>query len=65
MNRGIIHRNTIWDRLVFQRFHALFGGQLETMTVGSAPVDSEILDFFRAISGAGVCFFYYINQSYF
>lgn len=40
--------DTVWDRLVFQKVRALFGGRVRHLGTGGASIDPEVLDFFRA-----------------
>ncbi|KAJ2709952.1 medium-chain fatty acid-CoA ligase faa2 [Coemansia spiralis] len=40
-------RHAIWDRLVFDKVAARFGGRLRTLACGAAPVRPEVMSFFR------------------
>ena len=42
LRRGIIRRNSIWDKLIFKKVQEAFGGQLRLMVIGSV----SFLDFF-------------------
>lgn len=60
----IIRRDTLWDRLVFNRIREHFGSRLRLICVGSAPLSPTVLDFLRCALGCvvsvnrkcGVCF---------
>ncbi|KAI0232937.1 medium-chain fatty acid-CoA ligase faa2 [Massospora cicadina] len=40
-------RHAVWDAAVFSRVRALFGGRLEVLITGSAPIDPKVLEFLR------------------
>ncbi|KAJ2772588.1 medium-chain fatty acid-CoA ligase faa2 [Coemansia nantahalensis] len=40
-------RHALWDRLVFGKIAALFGGRLQSLACGAAPVSDKVLEFFR------------------
>ncbi|PIA16394.1 acetyl-CoA synthetase-like protein [Coemansia reversa NRRL 1564] len=44
--RGPQHR--FWDRLIFDKAAAAFGGRLRTLITGAASISPEVLSFFRA-----------------
>ena len=52
LQQGVITKSTFWDKLVFKKLQALFGGRVWFMSVGSAPVSAEVLEFFRICFGA-------------
>jgi long-chain acyl-CoA synthetase len=54
MNRYIIRRNSIWDKIVFKKIQALFGGKVDIVITGSAPLEAEVLTFFRCALGCAV-----------
>ncbi|ESN97284.1 hypothetical protein HELRODRAFT_114357 [Helobdella robusta] len=55
LKRGIITKNTIWDKLMFHKIQTLFGGRLEVCISGSAPLSDVVMDFCRGTFG---CFVY-------
>uniref|UniRef100_A0AAQ4QHH0 Arachidonate--CoA ligase n=1 Tax=Gasterosteus aculeatus aculeatus TaxID=481459 RepID=A0AAQ4QHH0_GASAC len=55
IRRGIVRRDSIWDRLIFQKVQASLGGRVRLMLTGAAPVSPTVLTFLRAAVG---CQFY-------
>ncbi|XP_061757501.1 long-chain-fatty-acid--CoA ligase 1-like [Nerophis ophidion] len=55
MSKGIMRRNSIWDRLVFKKVQATVGGRVRLMITGAAPISPDVLTFLRAALG---CQFY-------
>lgn len=51
---GIVRKDSFWDRLVFSKIHAKFGGRLRVCITGAAPISSEVLQFLRCIFGCFV-----------
>jgi long-chain acyl-CoA synthetase len=51
LRRGIIRRNSLWDKLVFRKVQEAFGGRLRLMVVGSAPLAGNVLTFTRCALG--------------
>ena len=49
--RGIIRKNSIWDRLVFGALQKNMGGRLRLMITGSAPLAGNVLTFMRCALG--------------
>uniref|UniRef100_A0A915PIM2 long-chain-fatty-acid--CoA ligase n=1 Tax=Setaria digitata TaxID=48799 RepID=A0A915PIM2_9BILA len=49
--RGQLHFNTIWDKTVFKKTRALFGGQLRLITSGGAPISTTVMNFSRVVYG--------------
>ncbi|XP_049876508.1 long-chain-fatty-acid--CoA ligase 1-like isoform X2 [Pectinophora gossypiella] len=47
LNRGIIRKNSIWDKLVFRKMQDSTGGRLRYMFVSSAPLAGSVLTFVR------------------
>ncbi|XP_061691916.1 long-chain-fatty-acid--CoA ligase 1-like isoform X1 [Syngnathoides biaculeatus] len=55
MLKGIVRRDSIWDRLIFRKVQASLGGCVRLMVTGAAPVSPNVLTFLRAALG---CQFY-------
>ncbi|XP_022068492.1 long-chain-fatty-acid--CoA ligase 1-like [Acanthochromis polyacanthus] len=53
--KGIIRRDSIWDRLIFNKVQASLGGRVRLMLTGAAPISPTVLTFLRAAVG---CQFY-------
>ncbi|XP_041638347.1 long-chain-fatty-acid--CoA ligase 1-like [Cheilinus undulatus] len=53
--RGIVRRDSIWDRLIFRKVQASLGGRVRLMLTGAAPISPAVLSFLRAAVG---CQFY-------
>ncbi|ORX66939.1 acetyl-CoA synthetase-like protein [Linderina pennispora] len=41
------YRHALWDALVFNKVRAVLGGRIETLVVGSAPMDLEAIKFLQ------------------
>jgi long-chain acyl-CoA synthetase len=48
---GIKRRDSIWDYLVFRKVQDALGGRVRLVVSGSAPINAEILKFFRCALG--------------
>ncbi|VDM98456.1 unnamed protein product [Thelazia callipaeda] len=48
---GKLKHNTIWDKLVFRKIRASFGGKLRLITTGGAPVADNVMNFTRVVYG--------------
>ncbi|XP_078480004.1 long-chain-fatty-acid--CoA ligase 1-like isoform X1 [Lampetra planeri] len=55
MMKGIVRRDSIWDRLIFRKVQASLGGRVRLMITGAAPISPSVLTFLRAAIG---CQFY-------
>nr|XP_057919732.1 long-chain-fatty-acid--CoA ligase 1-like [Doryrhamphus excisus] len=55
MSKGLMRRDSIWDRLVFNKVQASVGGRVRLMITGAAPISPTVLTFLRAALG---CQFY-------
>uniref|UniRef100_A0A3B4URB3 Long-chain-fatty-acid--CoA ligase n=1 Tax=Seriola dumerili TaxID=41447 RepID=A0A3B4URB3_SERDU len=55
MLKGIVRRDSIWDRLIFRKVQASLGGRVRLMITGAAPISPTVLTFLRAAIG---CQFY-------
>ena len=49
--RGIYRKNTIYDKLVFNKIREVFGGRLHHTATGSAPISDEVMNFSKAVFG--------------
>lgn len=49
--RGIVRRNSVWDKLVFNNLQRNIGGRLRLMITGSAPLAGNVLTFMRCALG--------------
>ncbi|XP_068129599.1 long-chain-fatty-acid--CoA ligase 1 [Hyperolius riggenbachi] len=55
LRSGIIRKDSLWDKLIFQKVQDSLGGKVRLMITGAAPVSSTVLTFLRAALG---CQFY-------
>ncbi|XP_040274664.1 long-chain-fatty-acid--CoA ligase 1 isoform X2 [Bufo bufo] len=55
LRSGIIRKDSLWDKLIFQKVQASLGGKVRLMITGAAPVSPTVLTFLRAALG---CQFY-------
>ncbi|KAM7388991.1 hypothetical protein PAMP_022992 [Pampus punctatissimus] len=53
--KGIMRRDSIWDRLIFSKVQASLGGRVRLIITGAAPISPAVLSFLRAAIG---CQFY-------
>ncbi|XP_041363771.1 long-chain-fatty-acid--CoA ligase 6-like [Gigantopelta aegis] len=51
VKRGVVSRNTIWDKLVFRKIQNLLGGRVHVVFTASAPVSEDTLNFTKASFG--------------
>ncbi|XP_071548501.1 long-chain-fatty-acid--CoA ligase 1 isoform X1 [Panulirus ornatus] len=51
LERGVIRRSSIWDKLVFKKVQDSMGGRLRLLVVGSAPLAGNVLTFMRIALG--------------
>uniref|UniRef100_A0A336LMH8 Long-chain-fatty-acid--CoA ligase n=1 Tax=Culicoides sonorensis TaxID=179676 RepID=A0A336LMH8_CULSO len=51
LQKRIIRRNSIWDKLIFKKIQDGFGGNLRLMLTGSAPLAPNVLTFMRCALG--------------
>lgn len=54
VKRGVIRRNSVWDKIIFSRIQANLGGKVHIMVTGAAPISSSVLTFLRAALGCPV-----------
>ena len=59
INRGNITKDSVWDIIAFRKIQRLLGGNVRIMTCGSAPISSEVLEFWRVCFGALVSLIVY------
>ena len=52
--RGIYRRNTIYDKLVFNKIREKLGGNVLRTATGSAPISDEVIIFSKAALGCPV-----------
>ncbi|KAG8592113.1 hypothetical protein GDO81_000411 [Engystomops pustulosus] len=55
LRSGIIRKDSLWDKLIFQKVQDSLGGRVRLMITGAAPVSPTVLTFLRAALG---CQFY-------
>lgn len=51
LKKGILTRDTIWDRLVFKKVQNLMGGNVRLAITGAAPIAIDVLNFMRCALG--------------
>uniref|UniRef100_H2ZDV1 Long-chain-fatty-acid--CoA ligase n=1 Tax=Ciona savignyi TaxID=51511 RepID=H2ZDV1_CIOSA len=51
LKRGIVTKNTFWDKLVFKKLQNRLGGKCRICVTGAAPVSLEVINFMRAALG--------------
>uniref|UniRef100_H3CXM8 long-chain-fatty-acid--CoA ligase n=1 Tax=Tetraodon nigroviridis TaxID=99883 RepID=H3CXM8_TETNG len=51
LRRGIMRRDSIWDRLIFRKVQASLGGRVRFMITGAAPISPAVLTFLRVAMG--------------
>ncbi|XP_037660332.1 long-chain-fatty-acid--CoA ligase 5 isoform X2 [Choloepus didactylus] len=51
VKKGIIRRDSLWDKLIFAKIQASLGGKVRIMVTGAAPISSTVLTFLRAAMG--------------
>eukprot|EP00842_Homolaphlyctis_polyrhiza_P003866 jgi/Hompol1/4480/HPOL_003675-RA len=54
LERGVVSRSTIWDRLVFGKIQDRLGGRVRFVVTGAAPISPEIITFVRIVFGINV-----------
>lgn len=45
---GIYRKNSIYDKLIFNKFRAILGGNIARSATGSAPISDEVMIFCKA-----------------
>ncbi|XP_038152909.1 long-chain-fatty-acid--CoA ligase 5 [Cyprinodon tularosa] len=51
---GIIRKNSIWDKLIFNKVQESLGGRVRIMVTGAAPISPSVLSFLRAALGCQI-----------
>ena len=41
--------HSVWDKIIFSKTKEAFGGRVQFMVTGSAPINGEILDFLKVV----------------
>ncbi|KAM9618429.1 long-chain-fatty-acid--CoA ligase 5 isoform 1-T2 [Trichechus inunguis] len=54
VKKGIIRKDSFWDKLIFAKIQASLGGNVRIMVTGAAPISSPVLTFLRAAIGCPV-----------
>ncbi|KAG8184557.1 hypothetical protein JTE90_007673, partial [Oedothorax gibbosus] len=52
LEKGKVLHRSFWDKVVFKEFQKALGGNVRVITTSSAPVPTEVMNFFRRASGA-------------
>ncbi|XP_053086948.1 long-chain-fatty-acid--CoA ligase 1a isoform X3 [Pangasianodon hypophthalmus] len=55
LRSGIVRKDSMWDKLIFNKVQVSLGGRVRLMITGAAPVSPTVLTFLRAALG---CQFY-------
>ncbi|XP_077999340.1 long-chain-fatty-acid--CoA ligase 1-like [Glandiceps talaboti] len=50
--RGIIRKDSIWDKLIFNKIQSLLGGKCIFLVNGAAPISPDTMTFMRVVFGA-------------
>ncbi|XP_076067495.1 long-chain-fatty-acid--CoA ligase 5 [Oratosquilla oratoria] len=54
LERGVVRKNSMWDKVVFGKVQEGMGGNLRLVVVGSAPLAGNVLTFVRCALGCVV-----------
>ncbi|KAK3588976.1 hypothetical protein CHS0354_043146 [Potamilus streckersoni] len=54
LKKGIIRKNSLWDKLIFKKLQQSLGGKVRLITTGSAPLSPKVLHFLRCCVGCPV-----------
>ncbi|KAI8323245.1 acetyl-CoA synthetase-like protein [Martensiomyces pterosporus] len=57
-------KHALWDRVICNKIALAFGGRLELLCSGSAPLDSKVLNFLRVAIGCTIIEGYGLTESY-
>ncbi|XP_077311168.1 long-chain-fatty-acid--CoA ligase 5 [Lithobates pipiens] len=54
VKKGIIRRDSIWDKLIFKKVQETMGGRVRIMVTGAAPISENVMSFLRASLGCQI-----------
>ncbi|XP_040848047.1 long-chain-fatty-acid--CoA ligase 5 isoform X2 [Ochotona curzoniae] len=54
VKKGIVRRDSLWDKLIFRKIQDSLGGKVRFMITGAAPISTPVLTFLRAAMGCPV-----------
>uniref|UniRef100_A0A8C9W8W5 Arachidonate--CoA ligase n=1 Tax=Scleropages formosus TaxID=113540 RepID=A0A8C9W8W5_SCLFO len=54
VKRGVIRKDSVWDKLIFHKLQASLGGRVRVMVTGAAPISPTVLNFLRASLGCQI-----------
>ncbi|XP_041828912.1 long-chain-fatty-acid--CoA ligase 5 [Melanotaenia boesemani] len=54
VKEGIVRKNSIWDKLIFNKIQESLGGRVRIMVTGAAPISPSVLNFLRAALGCQI-----------
>ncbi|XP_013888177.1 long-chain-fatty-acid--CoA ligase 5 [Austrofundulus limnaeus] len=54
VKEGIVRKNSIWDKLIFNKVQESLGGRVRFMVTGAAPISPSVLTFLRAALGCQI-----------
>ncbi|XP_033096900.1 long-chain-fatty-acid--CoA ligase 1-like [Anneissia japonica] len=54
LDRGIVTRTSIWDKLVFSKIQNMLGGNIKVVFSGAAPLAPDVMTFLRCALGCHV-----------
>ncbi|XP_068112669.1 long-chain-fatty-acid--CoA ligase 5 [Hyperolius riggenbachi] len=54
VKKGIIRKDSFWDKLIFKKVQDTMGGRVRVMVTGAAPISANVLSFLRAALGCQI-----------
>ncbi|XP_037547160.1 long-chain-fatty-acid--CoA ligase 5 [Nematolebias whitei] len=54
VKEGVIRKNSVWDKLIFNKVQESLGGRVRIMVTGAAPISPSVLTFLRAALGCQI-----------
>lgn len=51
IQQGVVRKDSVWDKLVFNKIQQTMGGRIRLIITGSAPLSPSVLDFTRCAFG--------------
>ncbi|XP_072281258.1 long-chain-fatty-acid--CoA ligase 5 [Pyxicephalus adspersus] len=54
VKKGIIRRDSVWDKLIFKKVQETMGGRVRIMVTAAAPISENVLSFLRASLGCQI-----------